>query len=267
MTAGTPTAPEIATTPHTPTTPQTPHTAEHARGRVRVEPGLKRVRAYLGGELVADTTHPVLVWENPHYPAYYIPAADVRATLTANGKTTRSPSRGDATRFDVAVAGHHAADAAWTHAQSPLPELRELVRFEWDALDEWLEEDEPVFVHPRSPYTRVDILAASREVRVVVDGVTVAETDRPTILYETGLPPRYYLRLTEVRTELLRPSDTVTHCPYKGTATYRSLDIGGTVHEDVVWTYRSPLFESLKITGLVSFYPDRAEIYVDGERI
>ncbi|MGF7239206.1 MAG: DUF427 domain-containing protein [Frankia sp.] len=258
MTAGTETA-----------TPTPAHTAtgEHARGRVRVEPGLKRVRAYLGGELVADTKHPVLVWENPHFPAYYIPAADVRATLTENGKTTRSPSRGDATRFDVTVAGQRAEDAAWTHAQSPLPELRELVRFDWDAMDEWLEEDEPVFVHPRSPYARVDILAASRQVRVVVDGVTVAETDRPTILYETGLPPRYYLRLTEVRTELLRPSDTVTHCPYKGTATYKSLDLAGTVHEDVLWTYRSPLFESMKIAGLVCFYPDRAEIYVDGERI
>jgi uncharacterized protein (DUF427 family) len=239
----------------------------HARGRVRVEPGQKRVRAYLGGELVADTTHPALVWENPHFPAYYLPAADVRATLTPNGKTSRSPSRGDATRFDVIVGDRTASDAAWRYPESPLPELRDLVRFEWNAMDEWLEEDEPVYVHPRSPYTRVDVLAASRHVRVVVDGVTVAETSSPTVLYETGLPPRYYLRLSDLSPGLLRPSGTTTGCPYKGTATYWSLEVGGTVHDDLVWTYRAPLLESAKIAGLVSFYPDRSEIYVDGERI
>src|SRR5436190_1835645 len=83
---------------------------------------------------------------------------------------------------------------------------RDLVRLDWQAMDEWFEEDEPVYVHPRDPYTRVDILASSRRVRVELDGVVVAESGQPRILFETGLPPRYYLPLTDLRTDLLRPS-------------------------------------------------------------
>jgi uncharacterized protein (DUF427 family) len=236
-----------------------------ARGRVRVEPGAKRVRAYLAGRLVADTLHPVLVWEVPYYPAYYLPLADVRAELAATGKTEHSPSRGDAEIYDVRVDGVTAEAAARRYPDSPLEALRGLVRFDWQAMDEWLEEDEPVYTHPRDPYTRVDILASSRRVRVEVDGVTVAESDRPHILFETGLPPRYYLPLSDVRTELLRPSDTQTHCPYKGTATYWTLDTGRGVHPDLVWIYRTPLPESQKIAGLACFYNEKVDIYLDGQ--
>jgi uncharacterized protein (DUF427 family) len=236
-----------------------------ARGRVRVEPGAKRVRAYLAGRLVADTLHPVLVWEIPYYPAYYVPLADVRAELVATGKTEHSPSRGEAEIYDVRVDGATAEAAARRYPDSPLEALRGLIRFDWQAMDEWLEEDEPVYTHPRDPYTRVDILASSRRVRVEVDGVTVAESDRPHILFETGLPPRYYLPLSDVRTEMLRPSDTQTHCPYKGTAAYWTLDTGRGVHEDIVWIYRTPLPESQKIAGLACFYNEKVDIYLDGQ--
>jgi uncharacterized protein (DUF427 family) len=67
-----------------------------SRGRVRVERGRKRIRAYLGGELAANTTSALLVWEVPYYPAYYIPAGDIRAELLPTGTTDHSPSRGDA---------------------------------------------------------------------------------------------------------------------------------------------------------------------------
>ena len=150
----------------------------NSRGAVRVEPGRKRVRAYLAGRLVADTRHPVLVWEIPYYPAYYLPAGDVTAELTPAGKGEHSPSRGDAVLYDVRVDGAVAAGAAKQYPDSPLTAIRGLVRFDWDAMDEWLEEDEPVYTHPRDPYHRVDILASSRHVRVAVDGVTVAESDR-----------------------------------------------------------------------------------------
>ena len=236
-----------------------------ARGRVRVEPGVKRVRAYLAGRLVADTLHPVLVWEIPYYPAYYVPLADVTAELKPTGKTEHSPSRGEAQVYDVLVTGATAEAAAWRYPDSPLEALRGLVRFDWQAMDEWLEEDEPVYTHPRDPYKRVDILASSRHVRVEVDGVTVAESDRPHILFETGLPPRYYLPLPDVRVELLRPSDTQSHCPYKGTAGYWSLDTGQGVHTDLVWIYRTPLPESQKIAGLACFYNEKVDLYVDGE--
>jgi uncharacterized protein (DUF427 family) len=235
-----------------------------ARGRVRVEPGARRVRAYLGGVLVADTTRPTLVWEKPYYPTYYLPVEDVRAALVPTGDTRHSFSRGDATIYDVVVDGRTAPGAASRYLDSPLESLRCLVRLDWDAMDEWLEEDEPVYVHPRDPYTRVDILASSRHVVVVVDGVTVADSHQPRILFETGLPPRYYLPLSDVRMDLLRPSDTQTACPYKGTANYWSLVIGEAVHEDAVWIYRAPVPESQKIVGLACFYNERVDIYLDG---
>jgi uncharacterized protein (DUF427 family) len=226
------------------------------------------VRAYLAGQLVADTRQPLLVWEIPYYPAYYIPVADVRASLVPTGKTVHSPSRGEAAVYDLrAGSGAEAAEAAGAairYPDSPITELRDHVRLDWDAMDEWLEEDEPVYTHPRDPYTRVDILASSRHVRVEIDGVTVADSTRPHVLFETGLPPRYYLPLPDVRTDLLRPSGTVTHCPYKGAASYWSVDTGQGVHPDAVWTYRTPLPESQKVAGLVSFYNEKVDLYVDG---
>jgi uncharacterized protein (DUF427 family) len=238
---------------------------EDARGAVRVERGAKRVRAYLAGRLVADTKRPFLVWEIPYYPAYYLPLADVVAELEPTGKTEHSPSRGDAQLFDVRVPGAAADGAAKRYPDSPLASLRDLVRFDWAAMSEWLEEDEPVYTHPRDPYKRVDILASSQHVRVEVDGVTVADSVRPHILFETGLPPRYYLPLPDVRTELLTASDTRSHCPYKGTAGYWSVDAGQGVRADLVWIYRSPLPESQKIAGLACFYNEKVDLYVDGE--
>ncbi len=141
----------------------------------------------------------------------------MQAKLEPTGNTEHSPSRGEAEILDVRVEGATAEGAALRYPDSPLAALRDLVRFNWAEMDEWLEEDEPVYTHPRDPYTRVDILASSRRVRVELDGVTVADSVRPHILFETHLPPRYYLPLPDVRTELLIPSDTTSHCPYKGT--------------------------------------------------
>jgi uncharacterized protein (DUF427 family) len=236
-----------------------------ARGSVRVEQGPKRVRAYLAGRLVADTRRPFLVWEIPYYPTYYLPLADVVADLEPTGATAHSPSRGDAQIYNVRVKGAVAEAAAKRYPDSPLEPLRDLVRLDWAAMDEWLEEDEPVYTHPRDPYTRVDILASSQHVRVEVDGVTVADSARPHILFETGLPPRYYLPLPDVRTELLVPSDTRSHCPYKGTAGYWSVDAGQGVHPDLVWIYRTPLPESQKVAGLACFYNEKVDLYLDGE--
>ena len=235
-------------------------------GRIRVETGRKRVRAYLGGELVADTRQPVLVWEWPYFPVYYFPAADVRAKLAPAGETEHSPSRGAAELCDVVLPGATAPKAAKRYPDSPLEELRTLVRLDWDSMTEWFEEDEPVYTHPRDPYSRVDILASSRHVRVEVDGVTVADSHQPRILFETGLPPRYYLPLTDVRMDLLRPSATQTHCPYKGTAAYWSVDTGDAEHQDIVWIYRTPLPESQKIAGLACFYDEKVDVYLDGEQ-
>ncbi len=221
---------------------------------VRVERSQKRVRVLLGGEVVADTIRPLLVWEIPYYPMYYIPVEDVRAKLVPVGDD----------RFDVVTARATAPGAARRYPDSPVEELRAAIRLDWDAMDEWLEEDEPVYVHPRSPYARVDVLASSRHVRVELDGVTLADSRSPRILFETGLPPRYYLPMTDVRLDLLRPSDRQTRCPYKGTAGYFSVQVGERLHEDLVWIYRTPLPESQKIAGLVCFYTERVDLFVDG---
>jgi uncharacterized protein (DUF427 family) len=231
---------------------------------IRVEPSPKRLRVLLAGELVADTRHPLLVWENPHYPVYYIPAADVQADLLPAGADSR-PGFGAAEVLTVKVATATAESGARRYPACPATELRDCVRFDWRAMDEWLEEDEPVYVHARSPYTRIDILASSRHVRIEVDGVTVADSRNPRILFETGLPPRYYLPLTDIRTDLLRPSQAQTSCPYKGTASYWSVDVGSGLHEDLVWIYRTPLPESQKIAGLACFYDEKADVFVDGE--
>jgi uncharacterized protein (DUF427 family) len=237
------------------------------RDHVRVEQGAKRVRAYLGGEVVADTIRPLLVWEKSSYPTYYFPAGDVREELLAeDGAPVHSPGRGDGRTFTVRAGGKEAPGAAVRYDESPLAELRGAVRLEWAAMDAWFEEDEEVFTHPRDPYTRVDILPSSRHVRIEVNGLTVAETAKPTLLFETGLPTRYYLRKPDVRMDLLAPSETVTHCPYKGRAEYWSVAVGGTVLDDVAWSYRAPLPESQKIAGLVAFYTHRVEFFLDGAR-
>jgi len=217
---------------------------------MRQETSQKRVRAYAGGRLVADSARPVLVWEIPYYPTYLLPSADVLATLEPTD---------DPVVFDVVVDGMRVPGAA-----SRLPGLEDLVKLRFDAMDEWLEEDEPIYVHPRDPYKRVDVLASSRHVVVSVDGVVVAASRQPRILFETSLPPRYYLPLTDVRMDLLRPSPTRTHCPYKGTASYWSVDTGQAVHEDIVWMYRAPLPESQKVAGLVCFYNEKVDLTVDG---
>lgn len=230
------------------------------RGRVRVAQGAKRVRVFLGGQLVADTVHPLLVWEVPYYPTYYIPHADVvSGVLTASGRTSHSPSRGEGVLSTIKVSGAEAVDAALEYRESPIEQLRGHVRFDFAAFD-WFEEDEQIFTHPRDPGVRVDILPSSRHVRIEVGGVTVADSVRPHLLFETGLPTRYYLPRVDVRMDLLAKTDTVTRCPYKGAAEYFA--VAG--HADLAWSYPTPLPESTRVAGLVAFLDEKVDVYVDG---
>jgi uncharacterized protein (DUF427 family) len=241
---------------------------DHEREPVRVEPTAKRVRTFLGGELVADTRRPLLVWEHNRYPAYYLPLADVRTDLLVETDTViHSDQRGDARHFTVKAGGKEAVDAAWQYPESPVEELRDHLRIDWTAMDGWFEEDEEVHVHPRSPYARIDVLTSSRHVRVELDGVVLADSTHPSLLFETGLPERYYLPKVDVRMDLLVPTDTATRCPYKGQARYWSARVGDRLVEDVAWSYPWPLPESQKIAGLVCFYNERVDLVVDGERL
>lgn len=234
------------------------------RGRVRIERSDRRVRVMLGGEIVADTNSPLLVWEVPYYPTYYFPEAAVKTDLLVEtGETRRSPSRGEATQYAVKVNG--VEGTAYSYLDPKIDELGGHFAFVWKTMDHWFEEDEEVFVHARDPFTRIDILSSSRRVRVEIDGETVADTTNAMFLFETGLPTRYYMPKTDVRFDLLTPTDTRTACPYKGTARYWSVTVDGETHEDVVWGYDAPLPESQKVTGMVCFYNEKVDIYIDEE--
>jgi uncharacterized protein (DUF427 family) len=236
------------------------------RGTVRVEQGQKWVRVYLGDLLVADTRHPKLVWERPYFPTYYFPPEDVAMeALVDTGETEHSPRLGDASIRAVRAGTHEAPGAARVWDGASIDEIAGYVSFDWPAMSRWLEEDEEVFVHARDPYTRIDILESSRHVEVVVDGATVADSHHPLLLFETGLPVRYYLPRSDVRLDLLEPSSAHTACPYKGRAEYWHLRTGGALHEDIVWSYPTPLPESARIAGYLSFYNERVDIVVDGE--
>jgi uncharacterized protein (DUF427 family) len=234
---------------------------------LRVEGCPKWVRAYLGGEPVVDSRDARLVWEQPYYPTYYFPAADVAAVLKPTGEVADDATRGRAQVCDVATARLIAAGAAlhYVGAEAAGP-LRDLVRLDWSAMDAWFEEDEPVYTHARDPYTRVDVLTSSRHVRIDLDGTTLAESHAPRILFETRLPVRYYLPMTDVDQRLLRPSEATTRCPYKGEANYFSVEVDGRLHRNLIWVYRSPLPESQKIAGMAGFYTERTELWVDGVR-
>ncbi|WP_371401090.1 DUF427 domain-containing protein [Kribbella sp. NBC_00662] len=212
----------------------------------------RRIRAMLDDRVVLDTMDAIYLWEFPPYPQYYIPLSDVAdGVLTDTGETKT---------FEHGVARVHSAGSghAWVYDDGV---AKDRVRFQWDALDRWFEEDEEVFVHPRNPYSRVDAINSTRRVEVAVDGITLAESSSTVIVFETGLPPRYYFPKTAVHLEHLTPSETVTACPYKGrTSEYWSVP---SVH-DVAWSYDFPTAALLPIAGHVAFFNENVDITVDG---
>jgi len=230
-----------------------------------VEPVPRRLRATLGHATVFDTTHALYVWEWPNYPQYYVPVSDVdSAVLVAEGQTEESP-RGPVELYALRVGDICRRRAARFLPLSPDPRLHNTVRFEWTALDAWYEEDEQVFVHPRNPYSRVDALRSTRPVRVELEGTLLGQSSSPVMVFETGLPTRYYLPPTEIDFTHLMASATVTACPYKGTTSgYWSVQIGPDLHDDLAWSYDFPTRELLPIAGLVAFYNEYVDIWVDG---
>ena len=186
---------------------------EMAAKRGRIEPAPRRVRGFLGHELVFDTTAARYVWEVPYYPQYYIPLADVRPEFLRDEGHPQKVQLGSSRLHSLIGAGQTHEKAARVFDDGPVAGT---VRFEWDRL-RWFEEDEPIYGHPRNPYARVDALRSHRHIRVQLDGVVLADTVAPVLLFETGLPTRYYIDPTDVAFEHLEPSDTQTLCPYKGT--------------------------------------------------
>lgn len=241
-----------------------PDFPQMAAARGRIEPAPRRVRGYLGAELLFDTTAARYVWEFPYYPAYYIPLADVRSEFLSDENHPQRVQLGPSRLYSVVGAGQtHPSAARVFDADSDSP-VAGLVRFEWDPL-RWFEEDEQIYGHPRNPYARVDALRSHRHVRVELDGVLLADTHSPVLLFETGLPTRYYIDSTDVAFEHLEPTTTQSLCPYKGvTSGYWSVRVGETLHPDLAWTYHYPLPAVAPIAGLVAFYNEKLDLNVDG---
>ena len=234
----------------------------------RIEPVPRRIRGVLADEVVFDTTRAWYVWEWPYYPQYYIPLADVRSGVLTSEGQTKATRRGPVELHTVTAGEIGRPGAAQVLRDSELPELRDTVRFNWAALDAWFEEDEQVFVHPRSPYVRVDAIRSGRPVQVALEGQVLAEAGTCVMVFETGLPTRYYVDPTAVNFEHLIATDTITACPYKGvTSGYWSVRTDSGVHPDLAWTYHFPTGAMLPIAGLVSFYNEKVDIHLDGVRL
>ena len=224
----------------------------------------RRIRAVIGGEVLADSTDAHLLHETGLMPVYYLPRRDVRDDLLErSGTSTQCPFKGDASYWHVRVGDEFREDAIWSYPEpiAGAPQLADLVAFAWGAVDDWYEEAERIGVHPRDPYHRCDVVHSDRHVTIRVDGEVVAQSDRARLLFETGLPPRYYLPAEDVEVSLLEDSDTLTACPYKGTTSrYHSIRIGDRLLEDAIWVYDDPHDEVRAVAGLLAFYDDKAHI-------
>jgi uncharacterized protein (DUF427 family) len=257
-------------------------------GELRHEPTAKRIRAVLGGETVVDSTRALLVWEPRRIvPSYAVPAEDVHGELRAAAVATAGPGSdvgvalpdvttlrvldpripftvhsADGEAADLRAAGRERPGAAFRPADT---DLAGMVILDFGAFDAWYEEDELNVAHPRDPFHRIDVLPSSRQVQLELDGVVLADSSRPALLFETMLPTRYYLPRADVTTELI-PSDTKTWCAYKGQASYYSVRIGGRLVPDVAWYYTDPRHDALQVRDLIAFFTERVDVTLDGER-
>ena len=239
---------------------------------MRTEPIDKWVRAFVGETAVVDSRSPLLFYEEAFpVPGYAFAATDVRADLLtpATGEPPAEPRfflpKGPVAQwFDLEVASRRIPHAAWIRNE---PDLRDLLVFSWQpgVLDRWLEEEEEVAGHPRDPHKRVEAIASSRHVTVAVEGVVLADSRTPVLLFETGLPTRYYLPREDVRFEALTASANRSLCPYKGVAnTYWDFLAGPSAVENVAWSYAAPYPAVGKIADRVAFYNELVDITVDG---
>ena len=257
-------------------------------GQLRHEPTAKRIRAVLGGETVVDSSRALLVWEPRRIvPSYAVPAEDVHGELRPAAVATPGPGAdvgvalpdvtalrvldpripftvhsADGEAADLRAAGQERPGAAFRPADG---DLAGMVVLDFGAFDAWYEEDELNVAHPRDPFHRIDVLPSSRQVQLELDGVVLADSSRPVLLFETMLPTRYYLPRADVTAELI-PSDTKTWCAYKGQASYYSVRVGGQLVPDIAWYYTDPRHDALQVRDLIAFFTERVDVTLDGER-
>jgi uncharacterized protein (DUF427 family) len=228
----------------------------------------RRMRAIFADEEVVDSRHPKLLHEHGLLPVLYFPGDEVRTELLEpSDHRTTCPWKGEASHWHVRVGDRVFEDAAWSYPEpiEGAPPLQGHLAFYWGKADRWLEEDEEAIGHVRDPYHRIDVLETSRHVKVSVNGEVLAETTRARVLYETSLPPRWYIPREDVRTDLLEESGHRTTCAYKGHAAYHHVRAGGELEDNLVWRYDEPRFDAERVRGYLAFFNERVDIEVDGE--
>ena len=262
-------------------------------GPKKTLPTSRRVRVIHNHTFILDTTRALLVWEHDYYPHFYAVKEELMNCEISEKKTIERNGKVAAAVVKLAIPGHDGVEEAETDrvvyfaADESLGPLAGMVRLEFGsmgefcalkdllfylilevcsdtpAVDQWLEEETPIFVHPKDPFKRVDILTSQRPIEIKVDGKTIAKTSTSAHLLETGLPTRYYIPLGSVDPAVLRKSSLITKCPYKGEAEYYDVIVDGKEHKDIVWYYRHPTHESAAVADLVCFYNEKVDVYLD----
>lgn len=237
--------------------------------QLRYEPIEMRIRARSGDVQIVDTTRAALVWEPRRVVASFaVPVADLGVGL-ASSPEQPAPVPDGILHPGIPFSAHSCAgepvdllvgDSRLTGAgfRPADPDLAEYVVLDFNAFDSWFEEEERLVAHPRDPYHRVDVRPSSRRVRIELDGVVLADSARPTLVFETSLPTRYYLPRADVVADLT-PSDRRSACAYKGQASYFS--IAG--QADLAWSYPQPLHEAAGLAGLIAFFDDELDVFID----
>lgn len=242
----------------------------------------KRIRAQIAGRTVVDSERAVLVWEPRRVmPCYAVPVPDVLVPLlpatTAGGDgAAHAGSPGGTFRAHTApgvelslrVGGGWGSERVLEGAafQPTDADLDGYVLLDFDAFDCWLEEDEAITGHPRDPFHRFDVRRSSRHVQVLLGERLLADSRAPRLVFETLLPVRFYLPRQDVQQHLLQPSRRQTVCPYKGQASYWSVQLDGYLAEDLLWSYEQPLAPAAELAGLMCFFDERVDLVVDGVR-
>ena len=228
------------------------------------EPLRRRMRVRLGELWIADSDDVVLLHEPGRYPVAYFPQHDVCAgVLIADGPVTRHPDLGAVTWLRIETAQHEVDNAAWRYDSLPshAAVLAGRVAFSWQAMTAFYEEDERIVGHATDFYHRVDIRATSRHLLVCDGERVVADTRRPLAVYESGYAPHWYVHRQDMVGSALQPTDGQTFCPYKGIASYYSVG----ERTRAAWSYLNAWPEADRVRNLVSFDPDKIDVFLDGE--
>lgn len=226
----------------------------------------RRMRVRFGGQWIADSEDVLLLHEPAHYPVAYFPLESVRdGVLQPTARITQHQDLGPTSWFTVQAGDTTAERAAWQFVDPPkhAGELRDRVAFAWRAMDSFHEEEERIVGHAADPYHRIDIRRTSRHLRVLDGDRVIADSTAPLVLYESGFAPRWYVPRSDVDLGALSPIALQTFCPYKGLASY--WDIGD--RAAAAWGYPEAWSEVARIGGLISFEPDKIDVFLDDVRL